>query len=109
MRLYPSTAVKVTPMRTLNFQDRAQGDLLYSIPYLQRHNPAFTASLVPFLRTRTRYVAAYDFCDNRTKILVDDTGKLDLSNREWQDVSSIPLSTPAVLHVLPKAARASPP
>jgi hypothetical protein len=100
MQLYPSTVVSVAPARTLNLRERARADLFYSIQFLKRHNQAFTASVVPYLKDGTIYVAAYDACDNRTKILVDDSRALDLSNREWQNVSARPLAEPNVMHVV---------
>ena len=100
MRLYPSTIVSVVPARTLNLRERAGADLFYSIQYLRRHNQTFTESIVPFLKDGTIYVAAYDACDNRTKILIDDSRALNLSNREWQNVSAWPLAEPNVMHVL---------
>ena len=103
MRLYPGTIVSVAPARTLNLRERARADLFYSIQYLKRHNQAFTESVVPFLKDGTIYVAAYDACDNRTKILVDDSRALDLSNRDWQSVSAEPLAEPNVMHVLAHA------
>ena len=100
MRLYPGTMVSVAPARTFNLRERARADLFYSIQYLKRHNQPFTASIVPYLKDGTIYVAAYDACDNRTKILVDDARALNLSNREWQNVSAQPLAEPNVMHVL---------
>jgi hypothetical protein len=99
VQLYPSTIVSVVPARTLNLRERARADLFYSIRYLKRHNQGFTASIVPFLKDGTVYVAAYDACDNRTKILVDDSRSLNLSNRDWQDVTARPLAEPKVMRV----------
>ena len=100
MRLYPGTIVSVAPTRTFNLRERARADLFYSIQYLKRHNRPFTDSVVPFLKDGTNYIAAYDACDNRTKILVDDSRALNLSSREWQNVSAQPLAEPNVMHVL---------
>jgi hypothetical protein len=99
MRLYPGTMVSVAPARTFNLRQRARADLLYSIQFLKRHNQGFTASIVPYLKDGTIYVAAYDACDKSTKILVDDSRALDLSNREWQNVPARPLTEPNVMHV----------
>jgi hypothetical protein len=55
------------------------------------------------LKDGTIYVAAYDACDNRTTILIDDSRALNLSNREWQDVSAQPLAEPNVMHVMAHA------
>jgi hypothetical protein len=100
MRIYPSTIVSVAPARTFNLRERARADLFYSIQFLKRHNQTFTDSVVPFLKDGTIYVAAYDACDNRTKILIDDSRALNLSNREWQNVLARPLAEPNVMHVL---------
>lgn len=99
MHLYPSTIVSVAPARTFNLRQRARADLFYSIQYLRRHNQTFTDSIVPFLKDGTIYVAAYDACDSQTKILVDDSRALNLSTREWQNVSAQPLAEPNVMHV----------
>jgi hypothetical protein len=99
MRPYPDTIVSVAPTRTFNLRERERADLFYSIQFLKRHNQPFTDSVVPFLKDGTIYVAAYDACDSRTKILVDDSRVLDLSNREWQNISARPLAEPNVMHV----------
>ena len=98
---YPSTTVVVSPGRTLNLKERARDDLLFSIQYLERHNPEFTQSLVPYLKNGTVYVAAYDACGQRTRILVDDRGAFDLTKRGWRPIGAHPLAEPNVLRVLP--------
>ena len=100
IELYPSTAVTVAPERTFSFRNKSSADLLFSIRYLKRHNPLLTASLVPFLKDGTTYIAAYDACDGSTKVLVDDAHILDRSERGWQNVSVRPLATPNVMHVV---------
>ena len=100
IQLYPSTAVTVVPERKFSFRNKSSADLFFSIRYLKRHNLPFTASLVPYLKDDTTYIAAYDACDGSTKVLVDDARILDLSERGWQDVSVQPLATPNVMHVL---------
>jgi hypothetical protein len=99
-RVYSSTAVVVAPSRSMGFRSKAQGDLTYSIPFLAKHNPELTDSLVPYLRPGTLYVAAFDACDRRAKILVDDQHFVDDDRSTWQPISADPLATPKVLHVL---------
>jgi hypothetical protein len=108
MLLYPSTIVRVVAERNFDLRNRACADLFYSLRYLQRHNEAFVMSIVPFLKVGTIYVAAYDASDNRTKILIDDSDILDVSNREWQNISAEPLAAPNVMHVTKRAAQLAP-
>jgi len=105
VKLYPGTAVRVAPARSLVLRDKARADLLFSTRYLKRHNPEYTASLLQYLKEGTVYVAAYDACDNRTKTLIDDAQRLDLAQRGWQSIKLRPLAEPKVLHVEPRQGR----
>jgi hypothetical protein len=98
MHLYPSATVRVVGERTLNFADRRDGDLWFSVQYLKKHNRDFTAALTPYLKAGTVYVLGFDVRDGNAKILIDDGGKLDLSTR-WQAVTATPQTEPAVEHV----------
>jgi hypothetical protein len=99
LQLYPSTIVRVVPGRTLDLRDRDRADLDFSIQYLKRHNRDLTDSIVPYLKTGTLYIAAYDACDGRTKILVDDARRLDPANRYWQSIALRPLAASNVMQV----------
>jgi hypothetical protein len=99
MMLYPGTAVRVTAERSFVLKDKARADLLFSTQYLKRHNRAYTASLLPYLKEGTLYVAAYDACDQSSKTLVDDHGLIELRNRSWQPLAVRPLAEPRVMHV----------
>jgi hypothetical protein len=98
LHLYPSATVRVSPQRSLNFSDRRDADLWFSIQYLKKHNSGFTASLTPYLKTGTVYVLGFDARDGNARILIDDNHKLALRPR-WQAITTVPLTEPAVLHV----------
>jgi hypothetical protein len=98
MHLYPSAMVRVSEQRSLNFTDRRDADLWFSIQYLKKHNAGFTASLTPYLKPGTVYALGFDTRDGNAKILIDDTRKLDPAAR-WQVVAGTPLAEPSVVHI----------
>ena len=98
VQIYPSTMVRVTPERSLSLHDKARADLAQSMLYLARHNQDLTSSVGPYLEDGTVYVAAYDACDGRSKLLVDDRGLLDL-NQGWQTPPLCALGSRDVMRV----------
>jgi hypothetical protein len=99
MRIYPSTLVRVVPVRSLDPSLKRDADLWASTQYLKKHNGRFTASLVPYLRPGTVYVLAFDSSSDDAKILIDEGARLNLSGG-WQKVEAQPLAEPAVERVI---------
>jgi len=93
-----AASVEVTNARDMVFRDKAIDDLRFSIRYLAKHNAELTDSVVPFLHAGTEYVSAFDACDSRVKILVDDAHRLDGAS-SWASYDVTPLASPNVLHL----------
>lgn len=98
MAVYASALVRVAPNRTLNLIDRRDADLWFSIPYLNKHNSDFVASVTPYLKTGTVYALAFDAKAGKAEILIDDGRKLDPGQR-WQDVRTTPMAAADVRYV----------
>ncbi|WP_394847562.1 hypothetical protein LZC95_08860 [Pendulispora brunnea] len=93
-----AASVEVTHARDMVFRDKAIDDLRFSIRYLAKHNAELTDSVVPFLHPGTSYVSAFDACDSRVKILIDDAHRLDAAS-SWASFEVTPLASPNVLHL----------
>ncbi len=114
VRVYPGTAVEVATARSPLFRTKAEADLRWSMKFLARHNEELTDSIGPYLRPGTVYVAAFDACDGKAKLLVVDPAPpgdarlrrvVDVDDAhllgagDWQTIEATPLATPRVLHV----------
>lgn len=103
VRVFSTTDVEVAASRpsVLAVRTNAEADLRASLPLLSKHNGELVRSVTPFIRPGTRYVFAYDACDSRAKVLVDDARALPASAGPgtWTPIEATPLATPAVLHV----------
>ncbi|WP_394837074.1 hypothetical protein LVJ94_09215 [Pendulispora rubella] len=91
-----AASVEVTSTRDMVFRDKAIDDLRFSIRYLAKHNAELTDSVVPYLHAGTSYVSAFDACDSRVKILIDDAHRLD-GMSSWASFSVKLLASPNVL------------
>ncbi|HEY8079555.1 MAG TPA: hypothetical protein VIF62_35740 [Labilithrix sp.] len=97
VEIYPSTAVEVAPARSALFRSKAEADLRFSIEFLARHNEELTDSIVPYMHPGTVYVAGFDACERKAKLLVDDTRAL--GDARWQTIDATPLEVPRILRV----------
>ncbi|HWL89040.1 MAG TPA: hypothetical protein VNO21_24725, partial [Polyangiaceae bacterium] len=102
---FPETVVTVTVARSMHFGDKAIDDLRFSLVYLAKHNRDYARDFTAYLRPGTRYLAAYDACDARTKIIIDDAGHVpallapDPPSSSWRAVDATELEASRVLHI----------
>jgi hypothetical protein len=109
MMVYDGTTVIAAPARAMDLRRIAIDDLRFSARVLAKHNPELTDSLVPYLKDGARYVAAFDACDRRAKLLVDDE-HVAIADGAYHPIDVEPLATPKVLHVQrPPALSPAPP
>lgn len=100
VRVYAGTTVVPSASRSMDMRHIALADLRTSIEFLQKHNPELTDSIAPYLKERTVYVTAFDACDMRAKLLVDDEGRLG-SDGGFRTIDLAPLASPRILRVQP--------
>lgn len=100
VRPYWGTRVEVAASRSLDPNRIAESDLRDSLVFLGKHNPELVDSIEPVLHPGTTYVTAFDACDRRAKILVDDKNLLDRSST-FRTLNAKPLASPRILSVQP--------
>ena len=102
LRPYWGTRVEVAPSRSMDPNRIAEADLRASLVFLDKHNPELVKSIEPVLHPGTVYVTAFDACDRRAKILVDDHHTLDTTSSSFRTMDVVPLATPKVLRLRPQ-------
>lgn len=106
VRLFPGTQVEVASTRTLSFRAKGLADLETSIRFLAKHNGMLTRSITPTMRVGTVYASAFDACDRRAKIVIDEARGAGLvGTSTWRAIDAEPLETPAVLRLRSGAQR----
>jgi hypothetical protein len=99
LRPAAGTAFEVADHRAVRLRTKSEDDLRASLGFLGRHSPELAASLAPWVRPGTVFVAAFDACDRHTKILVDDGRRVDPRDATFKAYDVVPLATPRVLRV----------
>ncbi len=98
VRIFPGTMVDVEENRSLSFRKKGIRDLEYAMTFLTRHNRD-ARSIAPHVKVGTRFVAGFDACDAKAKIVIDEHAAIAPDDDRWMKIESTVLDPGWVLLV----------